>query len=302
MSKNKTAIFLMLVIFSALALFIFYKSTQGVKVLPSLSPLGKPVPKTLTIIAAGDTTCNFESESNLECQDDKVSALAERENPNFILILGDLQYGGGRIEDYYQYFAKTWGRLKDKLKPVAGNHEYETPNAAGYFSYFNNIPAYYSFDKDNWHFVAIDSNCWAIGGCNEGSPEYSWLETDLAKNTKPCILAYWHHPRFSSGYHGANTNMDPIWQLLAKNHTSIVLNGHDHHYERFGRQDGITEFIVGTGGRSLYPYVATEPNSEFKTSEHFGFLKLDLKDKNFQWEFHTLNNGVIDHGESTCTS
>lgn len=254
----------------------------------------QPIPeKPIVIVAAGDTTCDYISNELHECKDGVVVELAKQESPEYVLLLGDLQYGGGTLDQYQEFFAKTWGTFNEKLKPALGNHEYETRGAAGYYSYFQSVKPYYSFDEGTWHFISLDSNIIS-------NAELTWLTEDLKENNKPCILTYWHHPRFSSGYHGANPNVAPIWDLLAKNHATLVLNGHDHHYERFAKQNGIREFIVGTGGRSLYSYVSTEPNSEFKTSDHFGFLKLELFKDSYKWEFVTTDKGVADQGSGRC--
>ncbi len=266
---------------------IFSPPSENVKEIIKDSPI--------IIVAAGDTTCNFESESELECQDGKVVLFARKENPDYVLLLGDLQYGGASLDDFQQFFSKTWGSFGEKLKPSPGNHEYETPNAEGYFSYFKDIEPYYSFNEKSWHFISLDSNLIT-------SNELEWLTTDLENNKRPCVLAYWHHPRFSSGYHGDNINTDAMWNLLANHNATIVLNGHDHHYERFAKINGIREFIVGTGGRSLYGVPAIEEGSETRTSDHFGFLKLDLKKDSYSWKFISTDKGVIDEGSSPCTT
>lgn len=249
--------------------------------------------KPIVVIAAGDTTCDYISDEPYECQDHEVVQLAKKEKPEYVLLLGDLQYGGGTLEQYLEFFAKTWGTFSEKLKPTLGNHEYETLNAQGYFDFFPDVERFYSFDENSWHFIALDSNF-------INQEQLDWLATDLEKNTKPCILAFWHHPLYSSGYHGANPNVQPIWNLLARNNATLVLNGHDHHYERFAKQNGIREFIVGTGGRSLYPYVAIENNSEVRTSDHFGFLKLELLKNSYKWNFITTDKEVIDKGSGRC--
>ena len=97
-----------------------------------------------------------------------------------------------------------------------------------------------------------------------------WLDRDLEANshssTAKCTLAYWHHPLFTSGPSaGSNGLMRPIWDVLYKYGVDVVVNGHDHLYERYFPQDptairgpaGITEYIVGTGGAPLYEFGPT---------------------------------------------
>ena len=137
----------------------------------------------------------------------------------------------------------SWGRLFRLTHPVPGNHEYQTQGAAGYYSYFGSLAGdptkgYYSFDIGAWHIIALNSECANVGGCGGGSPEEVWLRNDLAAHTNTCTLAYWHRPRFTSGFHGNDDSFATWWFDLYTAHADIVLNGHDHDYERFAPQDG----------------------------------------------------------------
>lgn len=317
---KKAAALILLSILSITAFALFRTYTKSNPSLINQIQKALPVSKT-TVIAAGDMVCNFQRQNDLECFDKEVSDLAIKNNPDLFLTLGDEQYENGSAEDFANYYSKSWGRLKEITKPSLGNHEYGTLGAEGHFDYFNGLSknsgvagqrgkGYYSFDESNWHFISLNSNCSAIKGCTRGSPQAQWLISDLEKNDKRCILAYWHHPLFSSGYHGNNNLlMKDIWEILYDNKASVVLNGHDHHYERFGKLDpegkkdpknGIAQFIVGTGGRSLYPIVEVAPNSQFRISGSFGFLKLTLSPTSYQWEFIAIDNTALDKGEENC--
>jgi hypothetical protein len=204
---------------------------------------------------------------------------------------------------------------------VPGDHEYETPRAAGYFDYFNGPGAldgpagargkgYYSFDIENWHVVALNSNCPEVGGCGEGSPQNNWLEADLAANPSSCLLAYWHAPRFSSGPHGSTPSVAPFWDDLYPAGADVVLNGDDHLYERFARQDpnaqpdpssGIRQFTVGTGGKSLYAPGAAVANSAVRNGGSFGVLELSLRPDGYGWRFVPESRGTFtDGGSDLC--
>jgi len=191
-----------------------------------------------------------------------------------VLELGDNQYPVGRYQSYERYFDPSWGRFKAISHPVPGNHEYLSRDASGYYQYFG--PAggdpgrgYYSFDLRRWHLIALNAECSFIAGCSPGSAEERWLAADLRQHPAACILAYWHQPRFSSGQHGDDPVYDAFWRDLFAAHADVVLNGHDHDYERFapqapaGRADpsGVTEFVVGTGGKSHYRFKNIQPNS-----------------------------------------
>lgn len=134
-----------------------------------------------------------------------------------VLALGDTQYNISTLDKFLTSYHPTWGRLKEITYPVPGNHEYAVPGAKGYFDYFGAAAGdpstgYYSFDLGGWHVIALNSECWAIGGCHSGSPQEQWLRRDLAENPATCTLAFWHRPRFSSG--GGSGLYRPFWEAL----------------------------------------------------------------------------------------
>src|SRR5205085_9370357 len=169
---------------------------------------------------------------------------------------------------------------------------------------------YYSYDLGAWHLVALNSNCADVGGCGAGSPQEQWLRQDLADSTARCTLAYWHHPLFSSGQHRpGDSEVRPLFQALYDYGAELVLTGHDHNYERFAPQDpsgaldlarGIRQFIVGTGGRSLYTQATPLPNSEVRESHSFGVLELTLRPASYDWRFVSTNSGFHDSQSQSC--
>jgi hypothetical protein len=280
------------------------------------------------LLAAGDIACdpldpNFNGGlgTTNSCHQKATSDLLGNPSDADILVLGDNQYENGTFDTFQQVFDPTWGRFRSRIHPVAGNHEYQTPAAAGYFDYFNGIgnqtgPAgergkgYYSFDVGSWHVVALNSNCPDVAGCGAGSPQEQWLRADLAAHPNACTLAYWHHPLFSSGTHGNNPSMGPIWQALYDAHVDVALTGHDHLYERFGPQSasgapepgrGIREFVVGTGGESHYTLQSVQPNSAIRSTDAFGVLKLTLRGSGYGWEFlPEAGKTFTDSGSALC--
>jgi hypothetical protein len=232
-----------------------------------------------------------------------------------VFTLGDDAYPNGSPENF-RVFDRTWGQFVGRLHPAPGNHEYMMAGASGYFGYFGEAAGspglgYYQFDLGAWHIVSLNSNYEYGVAVNAGSPQAAWLQADLAAHPNKCTLAYWHHPLFSSGQNGDYAGMRDIWQILYNAGADVVLNGHDHLYERFGPQTpdgrgdparGIREFIVGTGGVNAdYRFVTTKPNSEQRITGQNGVLKLTLAADNYQWEFVTAPNGSIaDSGSGTC--
>jgi acid phosphatase type 7 len=265
------------------------------------------------IAAAGDIACRpGASVTTTNCHHAATSDLLA--GAMAILMLGDAQYPDGTLAEFLGSFDPTWGRFKSVMYPSVGNHEYHTPGAAGYFDYFGAAAGprdkgYYSFDLGAWHLVALNSNCPEIGGCEEGSAQELWLRADLAASSSSCTLAYWHHPLFSSGLHGSNPRMAAIWQTLYDDGVDVVLSGHDHNYQRFAPQtaDGVAdaqgprEFVVGTGGRSLYPTGPPIANQEAQGQDTFGVLELTLHPTSYEWQFVPEAGGTFsDSGSANC--
>jgi calcineurin-like phosphoesterase family protein len=267
---------------------------------PGATPESSPVAAIL--LAVGDI--GFCGDSN----DDHVGQLAAT-LPGTIALLGDIAYDDGSATDFANCFDPAWGPLRDRLRPAPGNHEYETPGASGYYDYFGAAAGprgegWYSYDLGAWHLIALNSECGAIvGGC-EGSDsvELAWLAADLAAHPAECTLAYWHHPLYSSGKHGDDPMTSPLWAALSDGGADLVLQGHDHDYERIAPIDGIRSFVVGTGGRSLYEWPGSPgPHTEVRNNETYGLLELTLRPTDFSWRFVPAAGGTFtDSGTAAC--
>lgn len=229
-----------------------------------------------------------------------------------VFTAGDNAYVYGTTDEYARCYDPYWGRHKARTRPSPGNHDYYTDEAAPYFAYYGERagPAgrgYYSYTAGAWHVVSLNSNV----DVSAGSAQLAWLAADLAASRTPCALAYWHHPRFSSGWHGDDTRFVALWRALEEAGVDVVITGHDHHYERFaamtadGALDplrGIRSFVVGTGGHGdLRPLVGVRPNSEVRFSEAWGVLKLTLHATRYDWEFVPVAGAIFsDAGAATC--
>ncbi len=228
-----------------------------------------------------------------------------------IFTTGDNVYPDGTDVDFQNCYEPSWGRHKPRTYPSPGNHEYHIPGASGYFDYFGAAagdPAegYYSYNLGAWHVVVLNSNI-AVG---PGSAQHEWLRADLVSNTATCTVAYWHHPLFSSGLRGNQNNMKPAWDVLYAANVDVVVNGHDHDYERFALQDpsgeadparGVREFVVGTGGVGLRPFETIQPNSEVRNADTHGALKLTLNTTSYDWEFVPMAGKTFtDSGSGNC--
>ena len=264
-------------------------------------------PPPVFIQAAGDiASCNSSG--------DEATANLLDTLPGTVLALGDLAYPDGTLTEFQTCYEPTWGRHKLRTAPAPGNHEYNTPGATGYFAYWGQqagdpAQGWYSFERGAWHVISLNSNCSDVGGCTEVSPQGQWLKADLEYHSNLCVLAYWHHPRFSSGTaHGSSTAVQPLWQILYDHEADVVLSGHEHVYERFARQsptgaadtNGIRQFTAGTGGRSHYSFASPLPNSEVRDSTHHGVLELRLFAGRYEWAARATDGTSFDQGSDAC--
>ena len=231
-----------------------------------------------------------------------------------VLTLGDHSYPVGAPAEFSDCYAPTWGRFRERTLPTPGNHEYYTPGAPGYFTYFGASAApeqegYYSVQLGKWHVVSLNST---LRGAAFDA-QLAWLKNDLARHPALCTLAFWHHPRYSSGGHADNAFMAPLWQALVDGGVDLALAAHDHHYERFAPQDahglrddarGMRQFVVGTGGAWLTPVRFPAANTEARNTSVHGVLRLDLFDNGYTWDFLSIADdpgaAYTDRGAAHC--
>ena len=230
-----------------------------------------------------------------------------------VFTAGDNVYPDGAATDFSACYAPSWGRHQARTRPAPGNHDYHTSGAAAYYAYYGTKAGeagkgYYSYDLGEWHIVSLNSNV----SMSVGSAQETWLRADLAASGKQCTLAYWHHPRFSSGTtHGNTSSAEPLWQALYAAGAEVVLAGHEHNYERFAPQTpsgaadpatGIREFVVGTGGAGHYDDQGTpQPNSEVFDGSTWGVLKLTLNPGGYSWTFVPVaGSAFTDSGTGSC--
>jgi hypothetical protein len=254
------------------------------------------------LVGAGDIArCGVEGA-------EKTARLLDRIDGT-VFLAGDNAYMRGSMDNYRACYEPTWGRHRHRTRPVPGNHEYETPGAAGYFRYFGasaGAPGvgYYSYTAGSWLVLALNSEV----PSGEGSAQLHWVRQQLA-NSPRCTAVIWHRPLFSSGRNGANPDMRELWQTLYQMNADIVINGHDHVFERFapqtpdGRPDpvkGIRQFTVGTGGAPLYDIPTRAANSEVVASV-WGVGTFTLQNDGYRWEFVPVDGESFrDSGAGVC--
>ncbi len=259
------------------------------------------------LVAAGDI-------ADATNGDEQTAALVDT-IPGTVAALGDLAYESGSAEEFALHYEPTWGRFKARTKPAAGNHEYQSGNANGYFGYWGAVAGlptqgWYSYELGAWHVIVLNSNCTFVGGCQAGSPQEAWLRADLAAHPNRCTLAYWHHPRFSTGVVGDSPAIRPLFQALYDANADLLLVGHAHNYQRWsplnptGAADaarGIRQFVVGTGGRIFHEVSPPDPRQEIANDDTFGVLRLVLSSGGFTWQFLPVPGRTFtDTGSQTC--
>lgn len=242
---------------------------------------------------------------------DLVRAVLERVPDAIVFTTGDHAYPDGSAQDYRDCYTPTWGEFADRTVPTPGNHDYETPGAEGYFDYFplfERLPgarpsSYYHFRHGTWLVVVLNS----LLKVEPGSVQVRWLERVLNEQAAECVVAIWHHPLRSSGFHGfipwdPGRDTRAFWDVLIRHGADIVLNGHDHLYERFAKRDprgahdesGLRQFTVGTGGAGLHPIVRQRRDSKFLTNDVYGVLLLALGERDYTWAFVGTDGRVHD--------
>jgi len=271
---------------------------------PGPPPAPPPPGSGVVFVGAGDI-------AGCSSSDDEATAQLLDAVAGTVFTLGDNAYTSGTAANYADCYDPTWGRHKARTHPSPGNHDYRTSGATGYYDYFatNAGPSgrgYYSYDLGAWHLISLNSNV----SMSAGSTQEQWLRADLAANPQTCVLAYWHHPRFSSGSHGSSTAPQPLWQALYDFNADVIISGHDHNYQRFAPQTpagaadpvrGIREFIVGTGGDSHYSFSTPIANTEAYNIDTYGVLKLTLYADSYTWEFIPVaGKTYTDSGSGSC--
>ncbi len=256
-----------------------------------------PGARTATLIAVGDiASCD---EGGDEATARLVSAI-----PGTLAVLGDAVYENGTAEEFRECYLPAWGRFLPRTRAALGNHEYangDSDAAAAKTTFGLRGEGWYSYEIGAWHAVVLNSNCDLVA-CGVGSPQWRWLRADLTRHRKArCTLAYWHHPRFSSGRHGSDLRLAPFWDLLAAARADLVLSGHDHHYERFGPLKGIRSFVVGTGGKSHYEVGKPRAGSQVVSDDTFGVLRVTLRPAGWGWRFVPVAGASFaDSGSARC--
>lgn len=277
-----------------------------------------PEQVSLSATAAGEILVGAGDIAQCSKSGDEATALLLDAIQGTVFTAGDNAYLSGSAADYANCYEPTWGRHKARTRAAIGNREYDTGTADASYDYFgSNVgprgKGYYSYDLGEWHIVVLNSGSKSHVAYDANSAQVAWLRADLAANTKSCVIAIWHHPRYysstSSSSTGTSSSLKPFWDVLYEFGAEIVVNGHYHHYERFtplnpdggvDLQNGIRQFVVGTGGQGTGKPSNIRQHSEIQGAD-FGVIKFTLRPDAYDWEFIPVaGKSFRDSGSGTC--
>jgi hypothetical protein len=230
---------------------------------------------------------------------DRVAALVRRGEPDRFLYLGDV-YETGTLAEFRRWYHPRLGQLARVTDPTIGNHEWEN-RFVGYYRYWarrkgRKQPPWSRTRIAGWEILSLNSQA----PHTTGSPQIRWLESVL---TAPgnCRIAFWHRPRFSEGAYGGAPDLNPLWTRLA-GHARIVISGHDHNLQRHRPHDGLTQYVVGAGGRARYAFHAGGSSMVWGTDDRDGALRMALRPGHALLEFRGTSGRLLDRSRRTCDS
>lgn len=275
------------------------------------------------MIGAGDIArCGvIGDDSTAAIVDSVLKADSVAKVKDVVFGIGDLAYQSGTKREFDLCWGGSWGdstkRIMKEIRPTPGNHEYVTAGAAPYFKYFgaragDPQKGYYAYDIGEWRAIVLNSEILmnSLYSMEDRTAQEDWLRAEFKDHASKCRVAYLHRPLFSSGYHGPQTGMHPLYSILFEGGVELVLAGHDHSYERFAPMNpagmvdtvgGMTQIVVGTGGAELRGFnTPLARNSAYTIQGHYGVLKLTLGAGAWRSAFIDAGGRVWDRSGGTC--
>jgi acid phosphatase type 7 len=280
---------------------------------PAVIAPSAPSKQSVTLIAAGDIA-QCDKSPAAQSAAAKTAVLTQRllavDAKAQVLTLGDNTYPDGTAEEFKECYAPTWGQFLARTWPTPGNHDYRTKDASAYYDYFAAAAGperrgYYTQELNGWTILALNSN---VSGKSEDA-QLAFVKQALAQNRSGCVLAAWHHPAYTSSIRPPETTMRSVWKLLQEAKADLILQGHEHYFEYLSPlswqgipdvQNGITSFVVGTGGAKLYVSGAKQAASEKLIVQQYGVMRLHLNPGSAHWEFINTENELMAQGNIAC--
>ena len=227
------------VVLPVLALAVVLTACSGSSTRRADDPVVTAVPAaasgSVKVVATGDIVCPRGAEvTRTKCRHEATARLTGRIDPDHVIPLGDLQYEKGRLRAFRRVYDDSWGAFKQITEPVPGNHEYQVPDANGFFGYFGTeAPGYYAWDAGSWRVYNLNAACDHV----DCAAQVEWLRDDLTAHPRTCSMIVMHRPRYSSGLHGSDPTVRRFWRIAFRHRVDVALAGHDHDYERFLRMN-----------------------------------------------------------------
>lgn len=236
-----------------------------------------------------------------------VAELVHAREPDFVVTTGDNNYPLGQastidhnIGQYYQRYIAPYkgsygpGADTNRFFPVLGNHDWDSGTAEAYSDYFT-LPGnerYYTFGWGPLRFFVLDSAITEPDGYQYESAQGEWFRGVARQQyDEPWRIAVFHHPPYSSGLHGSC-----LWMRwpFAEVGINLVLNGHDHSYERL-HLDRVTYVVNGLGGGARYAKGSRPAEgSRLFFNEDWGALFVEASPARLRFEFVTIAGRLID--------
>lgn len=241
---------------------------------------------------------DFTGDTNTPARTALTAAAMIADNPNYIAIVGDLNYGSLSAAGYDTAIGNQFKSYisSSNFFPAIGNHD--APDAA-YLAYFN-LPTsiqggerYYSVVRGDTKLIVCDTENGG-GGLSPTSTQGLWLKQEVGNSTSKNIIVIFHRPMYSNGSHGSTAGVQWINGLTVNGRTvTLAVTGHDHDYERV-IVGGHTSIVVGTGGFKTvgYPLSGSLPGLQYETNQYLGYLRVTETTVGLHGEFVGLVNGT----------
>lgn len=261
---------------------------------PLRAPSGDLLPpvaeRRALVWAVGDADAGAEAE--------RLAATIAGSEPDRVLYLGDVyEYGDAGS---FREWGRVWDRVLDRMAPTPGNHDWNE-SREGYDPFWERVhgeplPTYYRLEAAGWEILSVNSEA----GHDAGSEQERWLAAEVERPRGDCRIVFWHRPRFSAGAHGDQTTVDPLWKDV-EGRARILLGGHEHNLQRLRPRSGVTQFVVGAGGRGHHGVSRADPRLAFGDGARTGALRLDLERGRARFALVAAGGTVLDRGVLPCS-
>jgi 3',5'-cyclic AMP phosphodiesterase CpdA len=210
---------------------------------------------------------------------------------DFVLMLGDNLFGRPSARDFAEAFERPYKPLLDagvRFHAALGNHDAADNRLFPLFGMDGQ--RYYTWARENTRFFGIDTN-------RLDDAQLAWLENALKRSLERWKIVYFHHAIYSDGKrHGSNIELRVrLEPLFVRYGVNVVFSGHDHIYQRFKPQKGITYFVEGASGK-LRKGIKPSAGSAMAFDQDQSFMLVEIAGSELTFRTITRTGRVIDSG------